>query len=149
MLTDLELDLAPIALGVFCEMLGLPAQSLDDFAGLDEPLVWRARIQVFGAWKAVVDIEAAENACRAIAGRMFSIHANDVGEDDLRDALGEIANMLAGNLKGIKEGMSTLSIPEVSRWSPDSGTGSDQANDAAYFEISGSPLQVCVSRLEG
>ena len=48
---------------------------------------------------------------REIAGRMFSIAPEEVKEDDIRDALSELANIIAGNVKALLPAPSHLSLP--------------------------------------
>ncbi len=49
----------------------------------------------------------------AIASNMFDMSEDELTEAEIRDALGEIVNMVGGNLKGIVEGESSLSLPCV------------------------------------
>jgi chemotaxis protein CheX len=44
---------------------------------------------------------------------MFAMSEDELTEAEIRDAVGEIVNMVGGNLKGIVEGDSSLSLPCV------------------------------------
>jgi chemotaxis protein CheX len=44
---------------------------------------------------------------------MFAMSEDELSEEEIRDAVGEIVNMVGGNLKGIVEGESSLSLPCV------------------------------------
>ena len=75
---------------------------------------WIASVQISGEIAATVEIETDLVIARWIACRMFFIDVFDVEEDHLRDALGEIVNVIGGNLKGILSGGECdLSLPNV------------------------------------
>ncbi|EKD42414.1 MAG: hypothetical protein ACD_73C00167G0002, partial [uncultured bacterium] len=44
---------------------------------------------------------------------MFAMDPGTAGADEIRDAIGELTNMVGGNFKSILEGSCTLSIPSV------------------------------------
>lgn len=72
-----------------------------------------ACVAITGAWSATVRIACGLDFARRVATTMFEIPAEEVSEDELRDALGEIANMTAGNLKAMIPGNSALGLPMV------------------------------------
>ena len=59
-------------------------------------------------------VECPEQMARCIAGAMFEIEAEALSIEEVRDALGEVANMLGGNLKGMCPQSYQLSLPTVS-----------------------------------
>jgi CheY-specific phosphatase CheX len=48
-----------------------------------------------------------------VAAAMFGMDDGQASEADVHDAIGEIANMTAGNVKGLVSGYSRLSLPTV------------------------------------
>lgn len=74
---------------------------------------WVPSIRISGDTEAVVEIETNRHVAQRIATRMFGIGPNQIEEDDLRDALGEVVNMIGGNLKGLLPGECNLSLPKV------------------------------------
>jgi len=54
-----------------------------------------------------------EKMANMVAGKMFDHPLETVSYDDIRDSLGELANVLAGNLKARFFGSSELSKPVV------------------------------------
>ena len=72
-----------------------------------------AFIQIAGAWEgAVVCISSVELVRRA-AGAMFAMKPEELSTDLLHDALGELTNMIGGNLKALLPGPSFLCLPAV------------------------------------
>ncbi len=76
-----------------------------------------ACVQTTGAWQGAVVIESAPPLARRIAARLFHIEESEVTPADMRDALGEVANIVAGNLKAHLPGPSALGLPTVTQGS--------------------------------
>ncbi len=70
-----------------------------------------ARVQIRGAWSGAVVLWCAPEFASLAANRMFE--TDDADEDSQRDALGELANMIAGNVKTVLPAPSELSLPVV------------------------------------
>jgi chemotaxis protein CheX len=90
----LELDVAEIA--------APPAPMRANLAG------W---VEISGAWSATVVLRCDEGFAQACAAIMLG--EDDCGDDATRDALGELTNMVAGNLKSLLPAPSRLSLPSV------------------------------------
>jgi chemotaxis protein CheX len=66
-----------------------------------------------GDWNGAISLECnREQACR-FAGRLLAMDPPDTVDDDVRDALGELANMIGGNLKSSMTMQTRLSMPSV------------------------------------
>jgi chemotaxis protein CheX len=70
------------------------------------------RIQFSGNWMGSLTASCSEALARRIAATMF-MQGEDVSESDLRDAFGEVVNMLGGNLKALLPPPCQLSLPTV------------------------------------
>lgn len=78
------------------------------FAG---PVAWSSSVSISGDWEGAVSLELSAVAAEAVAHRMLGV---DVAvEEDLADAVGEMVNMIGGNVKGLVDGVSALSLPLV------------------------------------
>lgn len=105
-------DLTQIVESVFSAMFGLEASGFGPlwFAGGDR---LTAAVHLAGAWNGAVLIECERaQACR-FAGRFLSIDTPASMDDVVRDVLGEIANMIGGNLKSALTKGITISMPSV------------------------------------
>jgi len=72
-----------------------------------------AAVHFAGAWQGAVLLECTPlQACR-FAELLMSIDPPEIIDDDVRDAVGELANMLAGNLKSVLPPGVVLSMPLV------------------------------------
>jgi CheY-specific phosphatase CheX len=70
-------------------------------------------VHLTGDWNGVVLLDCNPQQACQFAGRILAMDPPDAVDDDVRDVLGELANMIGGNLKS---GMATgvrLSMPTV------------------------------------
>ncbi len=74
-----------------------------------------AIVGLAGSLCGVLSIRCTDEAARMMAGKMLGVSAEEVDNDSL-DALGEIANMIAGNFKAKLTGIGNecmLSVPTI------------------------------------
>lgn len=126
-------------------MLGLnlePAES----AVCDESDALSAVVRISGGWESLVQVLAPRCTARTIASTMFAMDEADLTEAEIHDAVGEIVNMVGGNLKGIVEGTrerdSILSIPCVGDADAGSPFGSQFVGVSVGHSCEGNPLIV-------
>ena len=73
-----------------------------------------AVLEAWGGWTGHVVVRATHSFARAVASKMFGLPRTDVGPDDAGDAVGELANVLSGNIKSLLgEDEVDLGIPRV------------------------------------
>ena len=92
----------------------------------------------------VIEVRLALAAARALAERMFQVTAPD--EDDVLDAVGELGNIAAGNVKSLLRHTSRLSLPSA-RLVP-AGDHSDSAVAVAAI-VEGHRVQLEVFSADG
>ncbi|MEN3357145.1 MAG: chemotaxis protein CheX [Mycobacteriales bacterium] len=72
-----------------------------------------AAISVTGAWRGHVVIGCSTAASRHAASALLGVPSDEVTEDDISDALGELANVIGGNVKALLPEPCALSLPYV------------------------------------
>jgi chemotaxis protein CheX len=94
-----------------------------------------AHTLVAGAWSGSVVVWCDDGFADACAAVLFE--GEPCGPPEARDALGELTNIIAGNLKALLPAPSRLSIPIVASGGapPCAPSGGDL--DRVYFEVSG------------
>lgn len=70
-------------------------------------------VHLAGAVSGTIVIQCDALLARLVAARMFDIAQDEASEDDIRDAIGEITNIAAGNLKAALSQPTVLSLPTV------------------------------------
>jgi len=103
--------LEQIATDVLNGMLGLDVSPTRDEPAHPDNLV--ASIRISGDWQAGLEVFTPVSSARRIAEQMFGTDTSELQDAEIADALGEIANMIGGNLKGMTPGETKLSLPCV------------------------------------
>ncbi len=70
-------------------------------------------VAVSGEWDGVVFLEVSAEPATAGAEAMFAADPGSLSADEVSDALGELTNMVGGNIKSLLPAPSKLSIPSV------------------------------------
>jgi chemotaxis protein CheX len=139
-----EADLTEVVRSVWDAMLGLtliPSETPYEADTADRSLC--GCVQITGSWEGAVMIDLPEKLARDAAAAMFGCEPDDLSDDEVLDALGEVANMVGGNVKGMIDGECKLSLPTVAEGAdfriavPGSGV-----QTVLVFDCAGKPFQV-------
>jgi chemotaxis protein CheX len=105
-------ELAQIVESVFRTMMCLEVSESNQpwYPGGDR---LTATIHLAGEWKGVLALECSHKQACVFAARFLSMERPDMVDDVVRDVLGELANMIGGNLKCVLAGGLRLSMPSV------------------------------------
>jgi chemotaxis protein CheX len=74
-----------------------------------------ACVHLSGAFTGSVVVQCSDSAARDAAAVLFAVAPDDVTDHEVVDAIGEIANMVGGNVKSMLPGPSNLSLPAVAQ----------------------------------
>jgi chemotaxis protein CheX len=99
---------------VWSSVLGLGIDSTE--IGVEPPAReddWVGVVQIAGEWGGAIVVTCPSELLTRIASGMFGKTPGELSPDELRDALGETANMVGGNLKALLPGVCFLSLPAV------------------------------------
>lgn len=93
-------------------MFGLALDAIDAYPdAIGEELT--AVVHIHGDVEWTVVVRLPRPLAHRIAGAMFDCDGADLGADEVSDAVGEIANVVAGFVKGRIEAQTSLSLPAV------------------------------------
>ena len=82
-------------------------------AALPEIEEVRGHIDIGGSWSGRVEISTSLVAARRIAAALFGLGADTLEQSEVLDALGELVNVVGGNIKSILPAPTSLTIPRV------------------------------------
>ncbi|GAA1957775.1 hypothetical protein GCM10009798_16530 [Nocardioides panacihumi] len=133
-------------------------QVWSSFLGEEEPLLprpaaggqfaadeaWSAAVSISGGWDATVTVELSGPVALSLTRTMLGLDDADATEDgDVADAVGELVNMVGGNVKSLMPGPSVLSLPAVAagRAAHPSGAAEIARFDGVW---AGEPVRVAV-----
>ena len=106
-------DIVEIAQEVWSSFLSLDLVPVDaSTAALDGPRLTGV-VSISGGWQGTVVLECALPHAVAAAEAMFAAEPGSLSGDEVSDALGELTNMVGGNIKSLLPAPSALSIPSV------------------------------------
>lgn len=102
-----------IVRAVWSTQLGLDIQDVDAalFDQGEETLT--AAIHISGDFHGGIRSECSRPLIRRAAALMFSMSEEDLTPDDERDVVGELTNVIAGNIKALIPGDNSLSLPTI------------------------------------
>jgi chemotaxis protein CheX len=70
-------------------------------------------VSISGRWNGLVSLTCSSVAATRAAALMFDAGLEKVTQADVRDAMGELVNIVGGNLKGMLPSPTGLSLPSV------------------------------------
>ena len=102
-------------------------------------------VKIIGAWMGALVIEAPAGLLRLAASRMLARPLSQVTQSDLQDTVGELTNIVAGNIKIDFPGACRLAFPHVSERSDYASTlpGSHLFCEV-YLSCEGFPVHVAL-----
>jgi chemotaxis protein CheX len=107
-LNELTLDIWSSMLGISLEPGSPGVASLGP-----ETRALTGCVQITGGWAGAVTIRCATISAARFAAVMFGCDPEALSDEEVRDALGELTNMLAGSVKGMVPDECQLGIPAV------------------------------------
>ena len=97
---------------VWSSILGLDSRRSHE-AYLPDPTNVEACVQISGAWVGVVSLNCPETLSHKISEIMFQLSPDSASQEEVQDAMGEMINMIGGNLKAMMPPPCHLSLPIV------------------------------------
>lgn len=142
----LEEEILEITETTWSAMLGLDIQPNTTCAApADGEDILIGQASISGGWNGQVRIHGTAALARSAASKIFAIDTGAVQAQDQIDAIYELTNIIAGNVKSLLPEPCQLSLPTVesgAEWEP-SVTGADRVSEIA-FQCEGQPLLVTV-----
>lgn len=72
-----------------------------------------ATVEINGAWNGTTCLTCSTLAGRHAASTMFGVDDEDLTPSDIADAVGELVNVVGGNIKSLLPGPTELSLPVI------------------------------------
>ena len=114
-MAHLEDSIADIVATVWETVLGMHVE-LDEslhLAAVPDHPTFAGIVQIHGAWEGAIAVQCSEALARRTATTMFDLTDDAVTNADMHDSLGEITNMIGGNLKALLPEPCSLGLPVV------------------------------------
>ena len=110
-----------------------------------QPSEVHSSVSISGSWTGHVVYASSTAAARNAAAAFLAMDPAEVSPEDLSDVLGELANMVGGNVKAVLPPGSLLSLPQVVL-APESATKYPNAERVSglYGRWDGEPVSISV-----
>jgi chemotaxis protein CheX len=137
----IEAELDAITRTIWGTLFDLPLNGFRP-APLGSETVLTGCVQIVGGWRGAVILRCPTSLASTLAEQMFR-SGSPPSLDDVRDAMGELTNVIAGNIKALFPGNAQLSLPAVAVGSDyDLGVVATSAVTTVAFTCDGQPLMV-------
>lgn len=137
--------IAELVVNVWSTMLGTELLEVEPAPVTTPATLVSACIQVTGDWEGTVLLQCSLGYAQALAGTMFEMGPDELSAEEVRDAMGELVNMVGGNFKGLLDGSCLISLPTVVEGGEYSiSIKGASLRNALQFEDDGHPLLVHV-----
>jgi len=104
-----------------------------------------ACVQITGAWEGAVRVDCSKSLAQMATSRFLGIGTDEVEMDQVRDAMGELANMSAGSVKPLLPPPCQLSLPTVADGTDYNFTiPHGEVLMTSRFEYGGEPMRITI-----
>ena len=109
----------------------------------NQPSEVHSSVSITGSWTGHVVYASSTAAARRAAAAFLAMEPDEVSTEDLSDVLGELANIVGGNVKAMLPPGATLSLPQVVL-APESATKYPNAEriSGLYGVWEGEPISI-------
>jgi chemotaxis protein CheX len=94
-------------------------------------------VQITGNWQGTITVYAPKEIGKMVASTIYGLDESEVDDQQIQDVIGEITNILAGNIKSLFPPICSLSLPSVSITDYDLHHPESQPSTAVNFECEG------------
>jgi chemotaxis protein CheX len=140
---SIDEEIMSVAGDIWLAVLGLPLSASApgrDALSPDDTLT--GSVAIDGAWHGTISLQCSGHFAKRAASLMFGMDAAEVGSAEVHDALGELANMVSGNVKALLPGPCRLSLPSVAPGPIELSLGDGDVERQIWFECDADPIIV-------
>jgi chemotaxis protein CheX len=138
----LDEQLATVIEDITGTLFGVPIHRAPLTAGSFDDHALTGRIEYHGVFSGALSLCLSEPLARTLATLMLQNLRGRCSEGDVHDAIGELANIAAGNLRGLLSGDCQVSLPSVRRAPIHDGVEHSPILSHADFMLFEEPLSV-------
>jgi CheY-specific phosphatase CheX len=103
-----------------------------------------ACVQITGAWEGAVRVDCSRPLAQLVTARFLGVEPEEVEIEQVRDAMGELANMSAGSVKPLLPPPCHLSLPTVADGDCNLTIPHVEVLLTTAFEYEGEPMKITI-----
>ncbi len=112
-MTPNEDQIRSVVRTVWSTQLGIEIDDTDAPMTLSGAPTMTAAIHISGDFSGGIRLECSRALIRRAASIMFDLPEEQLNDDDERDVVGELTNVVAGNIKALIPGCNAISLPTI------------------------------------
>jgi len=99
-------------------------------------------VQITGEWQGTVTLYTSREVGKKVAATMYGLDETEVDNQQIQDVIGEITNIIAGNIKSLLPAPSSISLPSVAITDYNLHHPGNETLTAVNFDCEGLPFLV-------
>ncbi len=111
----------------------------------EQPERMLGSVFISGSWHGAVSLHCSQSLARQAASKMFNLPEESVDLELTRDALGELTNIVGGNVKSLLPSPSQLSVPMVQPAGEGLAAEGKRILTKVDFESQGEPFTIVLA----
>ena len=122
MAIECEAEISQFVTDTWSSLLGMKASPTDKpFKPDDKKNTLAGCVQIAGEWQGSVTLYAPRELGKKVAATIYGLDQAEVNDQQIQDVIGEVTNIIAGNIKSILPSPCSISLPsvEIIDYSPD------------------------------
>ena len=140
-----EKEIRSTVRSVWSTQLGLEIHDAEEPSTLSGAQKMTAAIHLSGDHRGGIRLDCSRLLIRRAASIMFDLPVDQLSEDDERDVIGELTNVIAGNIKALFPGSNSISLPTIIDGSDYTVSILDvKTSEAFSFSLDGEHMTVTV-----
>ncbi len=109
-----EAEISQFVRDTWSSLLGMKASPTDKpFVPNGKDNTLAGCVQITGEWQGTITLYAPEEIGKKVASAIYGLDEVEVSDQQIQDVIGEVANILAGNIKSLFPPPCSLSLPSV------------------------------------
>ncbi len=109
-----EAEISQFVADIWSTFLKMPVAPTDKtFAPQGKENTLAGCVQITGEWQGTVTFYAPRELGKKIAAVMYAMDISEIDDQQVQDVMGEITNMISGNIKSLLPTPCSISLPSV------------------------------------
>jgi len=114
MAIECEAEISQFVTDTWSSLLGMKVSTTDKpFKPNDKKNTLTGCVQIAGEWQGSITLYAPRELGKKVAATIYGLDQSDVNDQQIQDVIGEITNIIAGNIKSILPAPCSISLPSV------------------------------------
>jgi len=115
MAIECEAEISQFVTDTWSSLLGMKVSPTDKpFTSDNKENTLAGSVQISGEWQGELTLYAPKELGKKVASTIYGLDQAEVNDQQIQDVIGEITNIIAGNIKSILPSPCSISLPSVS-----------------------------------